>query len=42
MRGCSTGLATFPVPVVAALNGHAIGGGAEVAVAADIRVAATT
>jgi enoyl-CoA hydratase len=34
-------LATFPVPVIAALNGHAIGGGAEVAVAADIRVAAT-
>jgi enoyl-CoA hydratase/carnithine racemase len=33
-------LATFPAPVIAALNGHAIGGGAEVAVAADIRVAA--
>ena len=31
---------TFPAPVVAALNGHALGGGAEVAVAADIRVAA--
>ncbi len=34
-------LATFPVPVIAALNGHAIGGGAEVAVAADIRVASS-
>jgi enoyl-CoA hydratase/carnithine racemase len=34
-------LATFPVPVIAALNGHAVGGGAEVAVAADIRVAAS-
>jgi enoyl-CoA hydratase/carnithine racemase len=34
-------LATFPAPVIAALNGHAIGGGAEVAVAADIRVAAS-
>jgi enoyl-CoA hydratase/carnithine racemase len=33
-------VAAFPVPVVAALNGHALGGGAEVAVAADIRVAA--
>jgi enoyl-CoA hydratase/carnithine racemase len=33
-------IATFPVPVVAALNGHALGGGAEVAVAADIRIAA--
>jgi enoyl-CoA hydratase len=30
----------FPAPVIAALNGHALGGGAEVAVAADIRVAA--
>jgi len=33
-------VATFPVPVVAALNGHALGGGAEVAIAADIRIAA--
>jgi enoyl-CoA hydratase/carnithine racemase len=33
-------LAAFPVPVVAALNGHALGGGAEVAIAADIRIAA--
>ena len=33
-------VAAFPVPVIAALNGHALGGGAEVAVAADIRVAA--
>jgi enoyl-CoA hydratase len=33
-------LAELPIPVVAALNGHALGGGAEVAVAADIRVAA--
>lgn len=33
-------LAAFPAPVVAALNGHALGGGAEVAIAADIRIAA--
>ena len=40
MRRLLDRLATFPVPVVAALNGHALGGGAEVAVAADIRIAA--
>jgi enoyl-CoA hydratase len=33
-------VAAFPVPVVAALNGYALGGGAEVAIAADIRIAA--
>ena len=35
-------IAAFPVPVIAALNGHALGGGAEVAVAADIRSRPTT
>ncbi|MGW3285852.1 enoyl-CoA hydratase/isomerase family protein [Streptomyces sp. NPDC001002] len=40
MRGICDRVADFPAPVVAALNGHALGGGAEVAVAADIRVAA--
>ncbi|MBO2447651.1 enoyl-CoA hydratase/isomerase family protein [Actinomadura barringtoniae] len=40
MRGVCDRLAAFPGPVIAALNGHALGGGAEVAVAADIRVAA--
>jgi enoyl-CoA hydratase len=40
MRGVCDRIATFPGPVLAALNGHAFGGGAEVAVAADIRLAA--
>jgi enoyl-CoA hydratase len=40
MRSICDQLASFPAPVIAALNGHAYGGGAEVAVAADIRVAA--
>ncbi len=40
MRSICDRFANFPAPVVAALNGHALGGGAEVAVAADIRLAA--
>lgn len=40
MRQVLDRVAAFPVPVVAALNGHALGGGAEVAIAADIRIAA--
>lgn len=40
MRRLLDRIASFPVPVIAGLNGHALGGGAEVAVAADIRLAA--
>ena len=40
MRRLCDRIATFPAPMMAVVNGHALGGGAEVAVAADIRVAA--
>jgi enoyl-CoA hydratase len=40
MRTICDRIAGFPAPTVAALNGHALGGGAEFAVAADIRLAA--
>jgi enoyl-CoA hydratase/carnithine racemase len=40
MRTICDRIAGFPAPTIAALNGHALGGGAEFAVAADIRIAA--
>jgi len=39
MRNICDRIASFPGPVIAALNGHALGGGAEFSVSADIRVA---
>lgn len=40
MRAVCDRIATFPAVTIAVLNGHALGGGAEFATAADIRLAA--
>ena len=39
-NGALDAIRRFPVPVVAALNGLAVGGGAELAAACDVRIAA--
>ncbi|XP_046516109.1 enoyl-CoA hydratase domain-containing protein 2, mitochondrial isoform X3 [Equus quagga] len=42
LRGMMTEIAAFPAPTIAALDGFALGGGLELALACDLRVAAAS